>query len=88
MTTRYFKAILEAVPPSHSYGERRTIWGIALDGQVAKEQAEHIGLIQGLGKNKVIKIVFYKTGYSWFNAHNPKKYWLGKDGMPLHPKRR
>ena len=26
MTTRYFKAILEAIPPSHSTGKRITVW--------------------------------------------------------------
>ena len=87
MTTRYFKAILEAIPPSHSTGKRITVWGTAFDGQVAKERAEHIGFMEGLGKSKVVKIVYYKTGHGWFNAHNPKKYWIGKDGMPLHPKR-
>jgi hypothetical protein len=88
MSTRYFKAILEAIPPSHSYGKRITVFGIVFDGQIAKERAEHIGHMQGLGKSKVVKITFYKTGHGWFNAHHKKSDWIGKDGMPLKNKRR
>ena len=87
MTTRYFKATIEAINPSHSAGKQMVVYGVALDGQVARDRAIHIGLMQGLGKSKVVKISFYKTGSGWFNAHHPKKYWIGKDGMPLHPKR-
>lgn len=87
MSTRYFKATLEAISPSHSVGKRMTVWGTAFEGQVAKERAEHIGYMEGLGKNKVVKITFYKTGSGWYNAHHPKKYWVGKDGMPLHPRK-
>ncbi|MDD5539765.1 MAG: hypothetical protein PHG61_03635 [Candidatus Marinimicrobia bacterium] len=83
MTTRFFKATLEAISPSHSAGKRMTVFGTAFDGQVAKERAIHIGLMQGLGKSKVVKISFYKTGHGWFNAHHPKKYWIDKDGMLL-----
>lgn len=87
MSTRYFKATLEAISPSHSSGKRITVWGVAFEGQVARERAEHIGYMEGLGKNKVVKITFYKTGSGWYNAHHPKKDWVGKDGMPLHPRR-
>ena len=87
MTTRYFKATIEAIPPSHRAGKQKVVYGVAFDGQVAKERAIHIGYMEGLGKSKVVKISFYKTGPGWFNAHHPKKYWIGKDGMPLHPKR-
>ena len=88
MTTRYFKAILEAIPPSHSTGKRITVWGTAFDGQVAKERAEHIGFMEGLGKSKVVKIVYYKTGEGWYNAHHKKADWIGKDGMPMKKRRK
>lgn len=86
MTTRYFKAVIEAIPPSHSTGKRITVFGTAFEGQIAKERAIHIGYMEGLGKSKVVSIYFYKTGPAWFNAHHKKADWVGKDGMPRRKK--
>lgn len=73
--TKFFKATIEAVSPSHHKGTKKTVYGVSLGNQTPRTQAQHIGEVQGLGKNKVVKIKTFRSGDAWYKAQygNKKK---------------
>lgn len=50
--TKFFKATIEAVSPSHHKGTKKTVYGVSLGNQTPRTQAQHIGEVQGLGKKQ------------------------------------
>lgn len=73
MPDKYFKATLQATAPSHSAGQKMTVYGVSLTGQTVKEQAIRIGLLKGLGASKVVSVHVYKDGNAWYKAQHGRK---------------